>query len=149
MSFLTELATHIKDWANGKFQSVLPTPVGNAGKALVSDGTTFILSTVGGSSTETFSPVLSSLSIALSSYGYYKVEISANATFVLSNITTGRYYTIRVKNVGASTITVSLPSGGAYTSGTADITAGKAREFSVVSDGTQLIWQNSDEMINA
>lgn len=149
MSFLTELATHIKDWANGKFQSVLPTPVGNAGKALVSDGTTFILSTVGGSSTETFSPVLSSLSIALSSYGYYKVEISANSTFVLSGITTGKYYVFCVKNTGATTITVSLPSGGLYSSGTADINSGYAREFSMVYDGTKMRWQISELLLNA
>lgn len=46
MGFLTDLATHIKTWANGRFQTLLPTPAGNNGKVLSSDGTNYILSTI-------------------------------------------------------------------------------------------------------
>lgn len=45
MGFLTDLATHIKTWANGRFQTLLPTPAGNSGKVLTSDGTDYVLST--------------------------------------------------------------------------------------------------------
>lgn len=150
MGFLTDLATHIKTWANGKFQTALPTPVGNNGKVVSSNGTTFVLTTPSsGSSVESFSGALTTLTLALTDYGYYKISLSANSGFALSSITTGKYYTFRIKNTGASTITISLPSGSIYTSGTADITAGKAREFSMVYDGSQQIWQVGDEMLNA
>lgn len=150
MGFLTDLATHIKTWANGRFQTLLPTPVGNNGKVLSSDGTNYVLTTpTGGSSTESFSGALTTLTLDLSTYGYYKIEISANSGFSLSNITTGKYYTFRVKNTSASTITVSIPSGSICTSGTADITTTKAREFSMIYDGTKQIWQIGDEMVNA
>lgn len=148
MGFLTDLATHIKTWANGRFQLALPTPVGNSGKVVSSNGTTFVLSTPG-NPVETFATPVTSLSIALGDYGYHKAEIAANSSFVLSSVTVGKYYTIRVKNTAASAITVSLQSGGVYTSETSDIAAGKAREFSVLYDGTQYIWQIGDEMLNA
>lgn len=150
MGFLTDLAAHIKTWANGRFQTLLPTPVGNNGKVLSSDGTNYVLTTpTGGSSTESFSGALTTLTLDLSTYGYFKIEISANAGFSLSNITTGKYYTFRVKNISASTITVSIPSGSICTSGTADIATTKAREFSMIYDGTKQVWQIGDEMINA
>lgn len=108
-----------------------------------------VMMSAGGSSTETFTTGLTSLTIDLTSKGYCDVAISANSTFVLSNITTGKYYTFCVKNTGASTITVSVPSGSVCTSLTTDITAGKAKEFSLIYDGTKQRWQISDELINA
>lgn len=108
-----------------------------------------VMMSAGGSSTETFTTGLTSLTIDLTSKGYCDVAISANSTFVLSNITTGKYYTFCVKNTSASTITVSLPSGGVYSSGTADITSGYAREFSMVYDGTKMRWQISELLLNA
>lgn len=147
MSFITDLATHVKTWANTKFQTKLPDPAGNSGKVVSSDGTNYVLSTVSGGA-ESFSLGLTSLSIALTA-GYYSVEISANSTFVLSGIATGKYYTFCVKNTSASTITVSVPSGSVCTSLTTDITTGKAKEFSLIFDGTKQRWQISDELINA
>ena len=43
MGFLVDLATHIKTWANDKFQTALPTPVGQSGKVVSSDGTSYVL----------------------------------------------------------------------------------------------------------
>lgn len=150
MGFLTDLATHIKTWANSRFQLALPTPVGNTGKVVSSNGTTFVLTTpTSGGAVETFSGTLTTLTLDLSTFGYFKIELSANAGFSLSNITTGKYYTFRVKNTSASTITVSIPSGSICTSGTADIATTKAREFSMIYDGTKQVWQIGDEMINA
>lgn len=78
---------------------------------------------------------------------YFICTISANASFTLSNITTGIAYYIRVYNSSAGLIYVTIPT-------TADIKANALvsisattyREFAFLYDGTNRTWQISEEM---
>ena len=96
-----------------------------------------------------FTTGLTSLTIDLSGKEYCIISISANESFNLSNITTGKLYGFSVKNSGEDTITVSLTSGQIFAASSVDISSGAAREFSMLYDGSKQRWMYSEELVNA
>ena len=119
MGFLTDLATHIKTWANGKFQKLHS----------IAPGTQ------------------SSLTLDLATYNIFNVELSANASFSISNPETTRDYYFYVKNTGASAITITLPNtADVVASATQTIAATKTKAFAMQWNGTKRIWQVSEEI---
>ena len=119
MPFLTDLATHIKTWAGGKFLLA----------HTIASGT------------------LSTLTIDLATNNIFNISLSANATFSVSNPSTKRDYYFYVKNTGASTITITLPSSAdMWESSTTPISTGKTKAFAMQWNGTKRIWQISAEL---
>jgi len=123
---------------------LLPKLPNDANKFINGQGSWVTISTL-----ESFTTGLTSLTIDLSGKSYCVVSLSANDSFSLSNITTGKYYTFRIKNDGTSAITITLPSGHIYASQTWSIGVGKAREMSMIYNGSKQIWQVSGELLNA
>ena len=90
----------------------------------------------------------SNLTIDGATNNYFIVSLSANASFSLSNIATGRMYYFLIKNTSSSDITITLPN-------TADIKASltfvvkasnKYKEVALFFDGTNRIWQISEDL---
>lgn len=92
----------------------------------------------------------SSLTIDGATHNFHTLSVSVNSSFSLSNLTTGLLYEFLVKNTGASKITITIPNtSDVRVADTVDISAGKAREFSLLWDGTKRYWQISEELIGA
>lgn len=119
MGFLTDLATHIKTWAVAKFQKIHSYASG----------------------TQT------SLTLDLAANNIFNIELSANASFSLTNPETTRDYYFYVKNTSASAITITLPNtADVVASATQTIAATKTRAFAMQWNGTKRIWQVSEEI---
>lgn len=117
MAFLTDLATHIKTWANNRFLKKIS------------------------------STTLTSLTIDGSTYDFFYITISANASFSLSNITTNQIYYFMITNSGAGEITITLPNTADVSSAdTFTIGASKVKEVSMIYNGTNRYWQISEEL---
>jgi hypothetical protein len=89
-----------------------------------------------------------SLTVDGANGNYFLIELSANASFSLSNIVAGTQYYFRIKNTSGSAITITLPN-------TADIKASatftvgasnKHKEVAMIFDGTKRTWQISEEL---
>jgi hypothetical protein len=90
----------------------------------------------------------SNLTINGATNNYFIISLSANASFSLSNIATGRMYSFLIKNTSAYDITITIPN-------TADIKASftfvvkasnKYKEVALFFDGTNRIWQISEDL---
>ena len=86
------------------------------------------------------------LSINGNNGNFFIITISANASFTLSNIVTGQPYTFLIKASG-SVRTVTLPNTADVKAvATTDIADGKYKELVMIYDGTNRIWQVSEEL---
>lgn len=115
------------------------------GTNLSLSGTT-LNATGGGAGTTFYTPT--DLSVDGANGNYFLIEISANASFSLSNIAVGTQYYFRIKNTSAGAITITLPN-------TADIkkaatfTVGASNKYveaAMIYDGTNRTWQISEEL---
>lgn len=116
------------------------------------------IKTVGGSSllgsgdiaisvNESFVSLTSIASIDLSAGSWFNISISGTATISFSGTpTTGKHYIFAIKNTGASSITVTVPSGAITPATSVAIASGKTREFGMIYDGTYQRWQISVEV---
>ena len=88
-----------------------------------------------------------SLTIDLATAKYFFVTLSANASFTLSNVTTGEW-TFHILNNGASPIDIAIPNtaNNIFQAETLTIGAGAVAEISMVSDGTKRVWLLSNEL---
>lgn len=92
----------------------------------------------------------SSLAIDGANGTYFKIATGVNSSFTFSNLATGVVYGILIKNSDlADDITITLPNTADILPAliaTVDIPAGSYIEFSVFYDGTNRIWQISEEL---
>lgn len=132
--------------ANGEFAIKVLTPV--AGQVIGFDAglSPVPLPMPTGSSTPTINTSLTSLAIDCSVADIFRIPISANANFVISNASGEKVF--RVKNTSASAITVTMPNGQIYSNQFVDISAGKARIFKLSFYGSQYEWLVSGELAN-
>ena len=79
---------------------------------------------------------------------WFNIFVNANSSFTFSNIATGVVYEFLIKNSHLTdTITITLPNTADIKSDSSyDITAGSYIELSMFYDGTNRIWQVSDEL---
>ena len=91
----------------------------------------------------------SNLTIDGANGDFFIISLDANASFSLSNITTGKIYYFLIKNTSASEITITLPN-------TADIksaltftipASNNYKEVAMIYDGTNRIWQISEALV--
>ena len=92
----------------------------------------------------------SSLAIDGANGTYFKIATGINSSFTFSNLATGVVYGILIKNSDLTEdITITLPNTADILPAliaTVDIPAGSYIEFSVFYDGTNRIWQISEEL---
>ena len=88
-----------------------------------------------------------SLTIDMSTREYVRVTLSSGGTLSLSNVTTGKEYFFLFQDTGASGYTVTLPTAADIASaGTFDVPAGEFKEVAMIYDGTNRIWQISEDL---
>lgn len=145
---MSDLGTYIKNAITTKINALLPSQSGNSGKYLTTNGVSLSWGTVG-SSTPIVNTSLTSLAIDCSIADVFRINLTANAAFVLSNLLNGKVSEIIIKNTATSIITITLPDNHAYRSKTYTIDAQLARVFSVRLVGTKYIWVVSEEISNA
>lgn len=102
-----------------------------------------------GSPTPIVNTSLTSLTIDCSIADVFRINLTANATVVLSNLLNGKVSEIIIKNTATGIITIILPDNHAYRSKTYTIDAQLARVFSVRLVATKYIWLVSEEISNA
>ena len=142
---LGTFGTYIKNSVVSRVNALLPSQGGNSGKYLTTNGASLSWGAVG-SSTPTVNTSLTSLTIDCSVADIFRIPISANANFVISNASGEKSF--RVKNTSAGTITVTMPNGQIYSNQFVDIAAGKARIFKLSVYGSQYEWLVSGELAN-
>lgn len=89
-----------------------------------------------------------SLAIDGANGSWFNISVNANSSFTFSNITTGIVYEFLIKNSHLTdTITITLPNTADIKSDLSyDITADSYIELSMFYDGTNRIWQVSNEL---
>lgn len=88
-----------------------------------------------------------SLTLDLATNNIFNIELSANASFSLTNPETTRDYYFYVKNTSASAITITLPNtADLFKNATETITAAKTKAFALQWNGTKRIWMVAEEI---
>lgn len=145
---MSDLGTYIKNAIVAKVNALLPSQSGNSGKYLTTNGASLSWGAIG-SSTPTVNTSLTSLTIDCSIADVFRINLTASAAFVLSNLPNGKVSEIIIKNTATGIITITLPDNHAYRSKTYTIDAQLARVFSVRLVATKYIWLVSEEISNA
>lgn len=102
----------------------------------------------GGGGTSTVFYSQTNLNIDGAIGNFFLVTLSANASFTLANIEVGVQYYFVIKNSGSSTTTVTLPNTADIKSAMIiNVSAYKTVELAMIFDGTNRIWQISEELV--
>ena len=143
---MSDLGTYIKNAITTKINALLPSQSDNSGKYLTTNGTSLSWGSIG-SSTPIVNTSLTSLTIDCSIADIFILPITANSTFVLTNVTASKQFI--VKNTSAGSINISLPNGQVFDMATIPIASGKARRFIVEYINSNFYWDYSKELVNA